>query len=72
MTGYGHTAYGTPKVKVDGTTPAAYANADASSGYVRKTVGLSPCKGRTVKLEFAGTEDAYLSTVFLADDITIG
>ncbi|MCX4997380.1 hypothetical protein OG481_27435 [Streptomyces longwoodensis] len=26
----------------------------------------------SVKLEFAGTEDAYLSTVFLVDDIAIG
>jgi Zn-dependent metalloprotease len=68
----GSTAYDTLKVKVNGTTLAAYSNANASSGYVHKTVDLSAYKGRTVKLEFAGTEDAYLSTVFLVDDVAIG
>ncbi|MER5480747.1 M4 family metallopeptidase [Streptomyces sp. NPDC002734] len=68
----GSTAYDTLKAKVDGTTLATWSNADASSGYVQKTVDLSAYKGRTVKLEFAGTEDAYLSTVFLVDEIAIG
>ncbi|MER7952814.1 hypothetical protein ABTY59_36050 [Streptomyces sp. NPDC096079] len=38
---------------------------------VQRTAGLSAYKGQTVKLEFAGTEDTYLSTVFLVDQIAI-
>ncbi|WP_420168100.1 M4 family metallopeptidase [Streptomyces violaceoruber] len=68
----GYAAYDTLKVKVNGTTLATYSNADASSGYVQKTVELSAYKGQTVKLEFAGTEDTYLSTIFLLDQIAIG
>ncbi|GGV19409.1 hypothetical protein GCM10010275_71360 [Streptomyces litmocidini] len=69
---YGSTAYDTLKAKVNGTTLATYSNANASAGYVQRTVDLSAYKGQTVKLEFAGTEDAYLSTVFLVDQIAIG
>ncbi|MFI8320273.1 M4 family metallopeptidase [Streptomyces sp. NPDC085529] len=69
---YDATAYDTLKVNVNGTTLATYSNADASPGYVQKTVDLSAYKGRTVKLEFAGTEDTYLSTLFLVDGITVG
>ncbi|KDN81995.1 M4 family metallopeptidase [Kitasatospora cheerisanensis] len=68
----GSTAYDTLKVKVNGATLATYSNANASAGYVQKTVDLSAYKGQSVKLEFAGTEDAYLATVFLIDDVSIG
>ncbi|MER5281135.1 M4 family metallopeptidase [Streptomyces sp. NPDC002809] len=68
----GSNAYDTLKVKINGTTLATYSNANASAGYVQKTVDLSAYKGQTVKLEFAGTEDAYLSTIFLVDQIAIG
>ncbi|MEV7673055.1 M4 family metallopeptidase [Streptomyces sp. NPDC088752] len=68
----GSAAYDTLKVNVNGTTLATYSNANAGSGYVQKTVDLSAYKGRTVKLDFAGTEDTYLSTVFLLDGIAIG
>ncbi|MFF8601451.1 M4 family metallopeptidase [Streptomyces sp. NPDC015232] len=68
----GYTAYDTLKVKVNGTVLATYSNANASSGYVQRTVDLTAYKGQTVKLEFAGTEDAYLSTVFLIDEVAIG
>ncbi|MFC8723084.1 M4 family metallopeptidase, partial [Kitasatospora sp. NPDC057198] len=61
----GSTAYDTLVVNVNGTALAAYSNANASAGYVQKTVDLSAYRGRNVKLEFAGTEDAYLATVFL-------
>ncbi|MFF5337418.1 M4 family metallopeptidase [Streptomyces sp. NPDC013181] len=69
---YAYGAYDTLKVKANGTTLATYSNADASSGYVQKTVDLSAYKGKSVKLEFAGTEDTYLATVFLLDGIAIG
>ncbi|NEC67123.1 M4 family metallopeptidase [Streptomyces sp. SID9727] len=68
----GSVAYDTLRVRVDGTTLATYSNANASAGYVQRTVDLSAYKGRTVKLEFAGTEDTYLSTIFLVDEIAIG
>ncbi|MGV9587883.1 M4 family metallopeptidase [Streptomyces tendae] len=68
----GYAAYDTLKVKINGTTLATYSNANASSGYVQKTVDLSAYKGQSVKLEFAGTEDTYLSTIFLLDQIAIG
>ncbi|MFE5589123.1 M4 family metallopeptidase [Streptomyces sp. NPDC056549] len=68
----GSAAYDTLKVNVNGTTLATYSNANASSGYVLKTVDLSAYKGQTVRLEFAGTEDTYLSTIFLLDAIAIG
>ncbi|MFF5455397.1 M4 family metallopeptidase [Streptomyces sp. NPDC012950] len=68
----GSTAYDTLKVKVNGSTLATYSNAHASAGYVQRTLDLSAYKGQTVKLEFAGTEDAYLSTIFLVDQIAIG
>ncbi|MFC8176609.1 M4 family metallopeptidase [Streptomyces sp. NPDC057325] len=68
----GSTAYDTLKVNVNGTTLATYSNAHAGSGYVQRTVDLSAHKGQTVKLEFAGTEDTYLPTIFLLDQIAIG
>ncbi|MFF4082507.1 M4 family metallopeptidase [Streptomyces sp. NPDC001777] len=68
----GYAAYDTLKVKINGTTLATYSNANASSGYVQKTVDLSAYKGQSVKLEFAGTEDTYLPTIFLLDQIAIG
>ncbi|MGW1816216.1 hypothetical protein ACWCQM_21925 [Streptomyces sp. NPDC002125] len=68
----GSTAYDTLKVKVNNSTLATYSNANASAGYVQRTVDLSAYKGQTVKLEFAGSEDTYLSTVFLVDEIAIG
>ncbi|WP_043475312.1 M4 family metallopeptidase [Kitasatospora sp. MBT66] len=68
----GATAYDTLKVNVNGTTLATYSNANAGSAYLQKTVDLSSYKGQNVKLEFAGAEDPYLTTVFLLDDVAIG
>ncbi|MFI1524418.1 M4 family metallopeptidase [Kitasatospora cineracea] len=68
----GYTAYDTLKVNINGTTLATYSNANASAGYVQKSVDLSAYRGQNVKLEFAGTEDTYLTTIFLVDDVAIG
>ncbi|MGW4808288.1 M4 family metallopeptidase [Kitasatospora sp. NPDC004272] len=68
----GSTAYDTLKVNVNGQTVATYSNANASAGYVQKTVDLSAFAGQTVSLSFTGQEDAYLSTVFLLDDVSVG
>ncbi|MFF4384934.1 M4 family metallopeptidase [Kitasatospora sp. NPDC001547] len=68
----GYAVYDTLKVNVNGTTLATYSNADASAGYVQKSVDLSAYRGQSVKLEFAGAEDQYLTTIFLVDDVAIG
>ncbi|MFF2630470.1 M4 family metallopeptidase [Kitasatospora griseola] len=68
----GTTAYDTLKVTVNGATVATYSNANASAGYVQKTVDLSAYRGQTVNLQFVGQEDAYLATTFLLDDVSIG
>ncbi|MFD0345892.1 hypothetical protein ACFQ0M_07015 [Kitasatospora aburaviensis] len=58
----GTTAYDTLKVQVvDGTTAtnlATYSNADATSGYVQRTLDLSAFQGKTVTIKFTGTEDS--------------
>ncbi|GLW69768.1 peptidase M4 [Kitasatospora phosalacinea] len=68
----GSTAYDTLKVNVNGQTLATYSNANASAGYVQRTVDLSAFRGQSVSLQFAGQEDAYLSTTFLVDDVSVG
>ncbi|MGW4378738.1 M4 family metallopeptidase [Kitasatospora sp. NPDC004531] len=68
----GSTAYDTLKVTANGATLATYSNANASAGYVQKTVDLSAYRGQSVNLQFAGQEDASLSTVFLLDDVSVG
>ncbi|MGX4734732.1 M4 family metallopeptidase [Kitasatospora griseola] len=68
----GATAYDTLKVTVNGATVATYSNANASAGYVQKTVNLSAYAGQTVNLQFNGQEDASLATTFLVDDVKIG
>ncbi|RPE26397.1 M4 family metallopeptidase [Kitasatospora cineracea] len=68
----GSTAYDTLKVSANGQTLATYSNANASAGYVQKTVDLSAFRGQTVNLQFTGQEDAYLSTIFLIDDVSVG
>ncbi|MEV6524781.1 M4 family metallopeptidase [Longispora sp. NPDC051575] len=67
----GSTAYDTLKVQVGNTTLATYSNANASAGYVQKTVNLSAYRGQTVTLKFLGTEDQYLQTTFLVDDVSL-
>ncbi|BAJ32947.1 MULTISPECIES: M4 family metallopeptidase [Kitasatospora] len=68
----GTTAYDTLKVNVNGQTLATYSNANASAGYVQKTVDLSAFRGQNVSISFAGQEDAYLATTFLLDDVSVG
>ncbi|MDR3035428.1 MAG: M4 family metallopeptidase [Kitasatospora sp.] len=68
----GSTAYDTLKVSANGQTLATYSNANASAGYVQKTVDLSAFRGQSVNLQFTGQEDAYLSTIFLIDDVNVG
>ncbi|MCX5216026.1 M4 family metallopeptidase [Kitasatospora sp. NBC_00240] len=72
---FGTTAYDTLKVQVvtgtTTTTLATYSNADATTGYVQRTLDLSAFKGKTVTIRFTGTEDAGLRTSFLIDDTAV-
>ncbi|MBY8883215.1 hypothetical protein K7862_37120, partial [Streptomyces sp. PLK6-54] len=62
------TAYDKLTLAAGTTTLATYSNLNHSTGYVQKTVSLSPYIGKTVTLKFTGTEDASLATSFLIDD----
>ncbi|MEP6814873.1 MAG: M4 family metallopeptidase [Marmoricola sp.] len=53
------------------TTKATYSNVNASSGYVLKTIDMTPYVGKTVTLKFTGTEDTSLATSFLVDDTSL-
>jgi Zn-dependent metalloprotease len=67
----GSTAYDKLTVQAGSTTLATYSNANASSGYVQKSVNLSAYVGQTVTLKFTGTEDSSLATSFLLDDTAL-
>jgi hypothetical protein len=67
----GSTAYDKLTVQAGSTTVASYSNANASSGYVLKTVNLSSQIGKTFTLKFTGTEDSSLATSFLLDDTSL-
>ncbi|GAA2695381.1 MULTISPECIES: M20/M25/M40 family metallo-hydrolase [Streptomyces] len=66
-----NTPYDTLRVQVDGTTVSTKSNADAASGYVRQSLDLSAYAGRQVTVTFESTEDAYLQTSFVIDDVTV-
>jgi Zn-dependent metalloprotease len=64
-------AYDKLTVAAGSTTLATYSNLNASSGYVQKSVNLTPYIGTTVTLKFTGTEDVTLATSFLVDDTAV-
>ncbi|HET6431946.1 Ig-like domain-containing protein [Dyella sp.] len=72
----GSTAYDTLKVQVITSTGkyitlATYSNANASNGYVQRTLDLGAYKGQTVQLNFYGVEDGTLQTSFVVDDVSV-
>ena len=71
----GSTAYDKLTVSVTSgsttTTKATYSNVNASSGYVLKTIDMTPYVGRTVTVKFTGTEDSSAATSFLIDDASL-
>ncbi|BBB01223.1 putative neutral zinc metalloprotease [Actinacidiphila reveromycinica] len=67
----GSTAYDKFTVAAGTTTLATYSNANASSGYVLKTINLSSQIGKTFTLKFTGSEDSSLATSFLLDDTAV-
>jgi hypothetical protein len=72
----GSTAYDTLKVQLitasgSYVTLATYSNANASSGYVLRTIDLGAYKGQTVQVNFYGVEDGSLQTSFVIDDVSV-
>jgi Zn-dependent metalloprotease len=71
----GSTAYDKLTVAVTSgsttTTKATYSNANASAGYVQKTIDLSAYAGKTITLKLTGTEDSSAATSFLIDDTSL-
>ncbi|TCO62166.1 S8 family peptidase [Actinocrispum wychmicini] len=67
----GTTAFDRMTVKLGGTTLSTFSNLDAKPGYTARTANVSGFAGRTVALEFSGTEDSALQTSFTLDDIAI-
>ncbi len=53
------------------TTKATYSNVNASSGYVLKTIDMTPYVGKSVTVKLTGTEDSSLATSFLVDDTSL-
>jgi xanthomonalisin len=52
-------------------TLATYSNLNAASGYVQKSLNLTPYIGQTVTIKFTGSEDSSLATSFVVDDVTV-
>jgi len=71
----GSTAYDKLTVAVTSagttTTRATYSNANATAGYVQKTIDLSAYTGKTITLKLTGTEDSSAPTSFLVDDTSL-
>jgi Zn-dependent metalloprotease len=62
------TAYDKLTVQAGSTTLATYSNLNKTSGYVQKSLDVSPLAGQTVTIKFTGTEDSSLATNFVIDD----
>ncbi|MEU6018178.1 M28 family peptidase [Streptomyces sp. NPDC047515] len=65
------TAYDKFTVKLGTKTLATYSNADATGSYVQRTFDVGDLAGQTVALTFTSSEDAYLQTSFVVDDVTL-
>ena len=52
-------------------TLATYSNLNAASGYVLKSLNMTPYIGQAVTIRFTGTEDSSAATSFVLDDITL-
>ena len=65
------TAYDKLTVQAGSTTLATYSNLNAATGYVQKSLSLTPYIGQTVTVKFTGTEDSTLQTSFVVDDTAV-
>lgn len=73
----GTTANDTFKVQVLNTAGAVLAtlatcsDTNAASGYVQRTLSMTPCIGKTVTIKFVGFESGSKATAFVLDDVTL-
>jgi hypothetical protein len=58
-------------VKAGATTLATYSNLDHNTGYLQRTIDVTPFLGQTVTLSFTGTENRSRATNFALDDISL-
>jgi len=63
--------YDSFETQVNGTTIMTLDNRYANNTYRQYYVDMSDYAGQTVQLRFVGTEDEYLATQFLVDDLTL-
>ncbi|WP_082563923.1 M28 family peptidase [Nocardioides sp. Root140] len=63
-------AYDTLRVKAGSTTLGTWSNLDAGD-YRSIALDLSAYAGQSVTVTFVGTEDAYLATDFVLDDVSL-
>lgn len=52
-------------------TLATYTNLNKNSQYAKRTIDLLAYKGKTIKVQFYGKEDATYKTTFLVDDTAL-
>jgi subtilase family serine protease len=50
---------------------AEYSNLNAASGYIVRSLDMTPYIGQTVTIKFTGNENGSLQTSFVLDDITL-
>ncbi|MEV6523231.1 M4 family metallopeptidase [Longispora sp. NPDC051575] len=67
----GTTVYDKFTVFAGSTALGSYSNVNKAAGYTLRTFDLSNYAGQTVTLKFSETEDSYLKTSFVLDDVTV-
>jgi len=58
-------------VALGGTTLGTFSNLNKAPGYSQKSFNVASFAGRTVTLQFTGTEDVSLQTSFVVDDTAL-
>lgn len=53
------------------STLATYSNANAASGYILRTLSMTPYIGQTVTIRFTGMENGSKATSFVLDDVAL-
>ena len=64
-------AYDTLTVTANGTSIQSFSNVNKGTGYAQRTVSLAGYAGKTVTLQWKGTEDSSVATSFLVDDTAV-
>jgi hypothetical protein len=65
------TAFDRLTVAVGGTTVGTFSNLNKGTAYVQRSFNVGSFAGRTVTVQFTGTEDTSLQTSFVIDDTSL-